>query len=303
MLINFKKILVSFTVFTSSLSFASPTTVEVVWPFAPVSVQSELVKALINSANQEQTKYNFVFVNKPGAGGEVAVRYVESSKNLTVLLSSSSFYIRPLLYKNSYNVDDFSVVNTVCMKQPLALISKKYNSISELNGKTFTMGVLPGSITSLVPKTLKTYNTGSNPIEVPYNGTPPIFADVKGGHIDSGISFIGKPTLAKISEDVNILGITGDRGLPNVKTFEEQGIKGLTKLVADYLVFVPSRVDEQLRKDIHTIFNKALLASEVNRWCSEDFGQVLKTDYSNLKSVEIENKTRWKNIVGDVVLQ
>ena len=71
----------------------SATTVQVVWPFSPSSSQSVMARDLIESANKSQDKYQFVFINKPGAGGSIAANYTLNRPELTLMISSNSFWL------------------------------------------------------------------------------------------------------------------------------------------------------------------------------------------------------------------
>ena len=133
-----KKILVLLSMMVVSIAYAQKT-VNVVWPFAVGSPQANMVRTMIESANSQQEKYQFVFLHKPGAGGAVAANTVTDSKDLALLASTSSFYVRPLLYKDSHNVDDFNMVTLVCAAQPLAIFSKKINSFSMVSGRDVSL--------------------------------------------------------------------------------------------------------------------------------------------------------------------
>ena len=134
-----KKIIATLLVCFSTLtSWANTQTVQVVWPFAPGSTQAVMIRSLIESANQQQNQYQFVFVSKPGAGGAIAANYVLTSPTLTVLASSSSFYSRPMMYSESHDPEQFKMIGAVCMHSPLALFSRKYSTIKDLKNKDAT---------------------------------------------------------------------------------------------------------------------------------------------------------------------
>ena len=80
----FKKILA--TIFMlASLSAWSAEKISIVWGFAPGSNQANFYRAIVNELNATQTKYEFVFENRPGAGGAIAARYVLANPDTAIL--------------------------------------------------------------------------------------------------------------------------------------------------------------------------------------------------------------------------
>jgi tripartite-type tricarboxylate transporter receptor subunit TctC len=283
--------IVSFLLITTS-AFAQKV-VPIVWPFSPASSQANLIRATIDSANTQQNKYQFVFQNKPGAGGTVAVLSAKESKELSVLATSSSFYIRPLLYKDSHNVDDFTMVAPLCNAQPLAIFSKKINRLSDVQDREASIGVLPGSITTLAVKAIKRENPGIRILEVPYKGTPEATSDMLGSHIDGSVDFIGSTVTSRFGNDIKVLGMTGTRSYNGYPTFQSLKIKGLEQMTVDYFFFVNKSVDGATKQELYKILTDAL-TERTKTICEDDFGHIVKTPYNQLDAVHQSNKTLWE---------
>ena len=63
-----------------------PQTVQFVWPWASgAGGVATMMRHLVNAANQQQDKYQFVFTQKLGAGGTIAANHVLSSNSLAVI--------------------------------------------------------------------------------------------------------------------------------------------------------------------------------------------------------------------------
>jgi tripartite-type tricarboxylate transporter receptor subunit TctC len=292
-----KKLFTLLLLSIASIAFADSVPVNIHWPFAVSSPQANMVRGLIETANTQQTKYNFVFSHKPGAGGSIAARSVTPNQ-LSVLASTSSFYIRPLLYKDSHNINDYSMVAEMCTAQPLAIFSKKFKSVSDFN-KGVTVGVIPGSITTLVTRSLSKSNTHLNIVEVPYKGTTEATTDLLGGHIDGSVDFIGKAVLARFDSTVNIVGITGTKRIGSYATFESMGAKGLEGVTNDYFLFVHQSVDEATKKELNSIFRQAITSStRIKELCTDDFGTVANTPYEQLNIINTGNVTKWSNLAS-----
>lgn len=293
-----KKLLVALAMTLASVAHAQKI-VPVVWGFSASSGQANMVRSVVDSANAQQNKYQFVFTHKPGAGGAVAAITVAESKELSVLASSSSFYIRPLLYKDSHNVDDFNLVALYCAAQPLAIFSKKVNRISDVSNRDVTVGVIPGSITTLVTRTIKRENPNIRIIEVPYKGTPEATSDMLGGHIDGSVDFIGTSVIARFGNDIKIWGMTGKRSLNGHPTFQSLNIKGLENVTADWMFYAHKSVDSATRQELNTIFNNAL-SERTKFFCEDDFGQIVKTPFNQADSINQSNKQRWEKLTAGI---
>lgn len=294
-----KKILVLLAMMISSMAYAQKT-VQVAWPFAVGSPQANMVRTMIDSANSQQDKYQFIFLHKPGAGGAVAAYTVAESKDLFLLASTSSFYIRPLLYKDSHSVDDFNMVTLVCSAQPLSIFSKKINRLSDAQGREVSLGVIPGSITTLVTRTIKRENADIKVLEVPYKGTPEATTDMLGGHIDGSVDFIGTSATSRFGTDIKVLGITGKRQINGYPTFQSLKIYGLENVTNDYFFFVNKSVDVATRQELNRILTNSY-TEKTKSLCEDDFGQLVKTSYSQVDEIHKSNKVRWEKLTSGIV--
>jgi hypothetical protein len=54
--------------------------IQVLWPFSVSSEQANMVRMLIQNANKNQSKYNFIFASKQGAGGSIAAQAALSNE-------------------------------------------------------------------------------------------------------------------------------------------------------------------------------------------------------------------------------
>ena len=269
------------------------TIVPVYWPFSAASQSAAMVRNLVDSANGQQNKYQFVFTHKPGAGGTIAAQSVLAEKNLAVLVSSSSFYVRPLLFNESHEVDQFNMTNTLCMNQPLAIFSKTISSITDARGRQITSGINPGSITQLVNEAIRANNKDIRIIDVPYKGTPEATSDMLGGHIDGSVDYTGKSTFARFPAEVKVVGITGTKDYPRMPTFKSQKIKGLDNVVASFYIFVPANVSKSQQEELSQIFYTAY-NDGVKDKCEEDYGVIQKTPFTQLEKLNQNTQQFWQ---------
>jgi tripartite-type tricarboxylate transporter receptor subunit TctC len=273
-------------------------TVKVYWPFSAASPQAVMIRELLISANENQNKYKFVFTLQQGAGGSVAANAVQKDSNLSLLASTSSFFIRPELYENSHNVSDFSMISTVCLGQPLGLLSKN-NNLLNIAEKEFTIGIIPGSVTSLVAIALMENNKEFSLRLVPFKSTPAATASMLGGHIDSNIDFVGKLTVNKLSDNTSVVGITGHQDKGKYQTFESLGILGLTEIVNDYFIFAPNSVNESVKKELNEILNKSI-NNKVTEICQDAFGDTYQLPYQEATQFQKTKEDIWKRITSTI---
>jgi tripartite-type tricarboxylate transporter receptor subunit TctC len=285
----------------STPAAATPQTVQVVWPFAVSSAQAGRVRLLIEAANQQQNRYQFVFAHRPGAGGAVGTNYTAAASALTVLVTSDSFYTRPMMYHDSHNMEQFRMVSTICSQSPLTLLSRKYSSATQFRNRTITVGNNPGAITQLFTQILARNNPDLKFTEVPYKGTVEGIMDMLGGHIDTSVDLGTNP--AKLASGVSVVGITGTRSLPGMPSFASQQIRGVENLTIGYYVFVPATVDTETARNLSQIFNAAALTDAVQQVCINESGVVDITPFDRIDQINRANLIRWQSITKGVEKQ
>lgn len=293
-----KKTLTAVAIALSSIvAHANTKTVEVVWPFAPGGTQATMIRHLLENANAAQKDYQFLFVNKPGAGGSIAVNSVENANALTVLASAATFYTRPLLYKNSHDVDKFNMLTPVCENAPFGLFSKKYKSLSEMRGKEVSVGIIPGSPGHIFAVALaKTFND-IKIIEVPYKDTVAASTDMMGQHIDASIDLLSDGTIARMPQDVTVVAVSGTKKMGNAET-----AKSLSDMTAGYWFFIPKSVDKTVQKELNRIFTSAI-DSKVKASCAAERGTINPVAFEKLDELHETNKKNWKSLTAGIKVE
>lgn len=282
---------------------ATPQTVQLVWPFAPGSAPAMMFRTLIDSANQQQSKYQIVFVNKPGAGGAIAANYTTASNTLTVLASTSSFYTRPLMYNESHDPDQFQLVGAICLQSPMAMFSRRYTSFNELKNNTVTVGINPGSVTQLFTRLLAQHNPELKFTDVPYKGIPEATTDMLGRHIDASIDLLNAGSLARLTPDTIVIGISGTRSFPGMPTFASLNVKGVEQLTNSYYIFVPRTVDAKIAQDLNRIFNNAANSDAFKEVCANERGTVENVPFGQTEKMHQSNMQQWSRLTRGISKQ
>jgi tripartite-type tricarboxylate transporter receptor subunit TctC len=249
------------------LSANAGQTVSITWPFAIGANMANSVRLLIDEANKQQSKYTFIFENKPGAGGSIAARYAQGQypHQLGTVSSSSSFFVRQNFYPNeSHKVEDFTPVMIQCTGQPYIIVSNKYKSIDELRQqKRLTIGANLGSLTEAMARQLQQALPNTELDLISYNsGTLQPTQDLLGGVLDLNVDLPGEAIQFVEAGRLNVIGISGTRDYKYYKTFSSQGIKGFEGLVSNYQIAINNQTDPTIVADLHNILVSAAKASK-----------------------------------------
>lgn len=283
-----KKLLILLSMFIST-AFASET-VQVVWPFALGNNQANLIRVLIDNANKNQNKYQFIFVSKQGAGGAIAANTVLSGKTM-IFANSSSFYLTPLFTKDAYDVDSFNILSRMCVDRPLVIFSKNYSKLE--SNKEITISMTPATIQALVPKVINQKNPSFRYLDVPFKSGPEGTLAMLSGVVDASVDWLGAyNSVVAPGNGVNVVGITGSRNINNLPL-----LPGTESLVGDVFLFLPNTIDPKIYRELYIIFNEAQNENS-DMLCKNDFGKPIKTDISNFDKIHNDNKVKWKRFVS-----
>ena len=265
--------------------------VQVVWPYSMGASQAQMIRTLLDNANKSQSKYHFLLINRPGAGGVVAVNYAQTNEALTVLGMSTAFFTTPLGTANkSYDVDNFKIAAHICAKRPMAIMSKNLKSLTDK--KEVSVGDTGGNVKFIAKALEQTIKNTTSFLYVQYKGATETTTDMLGGHIDISIDWLSQADRLEGVPGAKVLGITGSRTINQHKP-----IKGLEELTFDLFLLVPSTVNDDTRKELNAIFNSNNNGATVP-FCESDFGIVTTTPFSNLDVMHSENKKRWERLAN-----
>lgn len=281
-----------------------PQIVQFVWPWASgAGGIATMMRHLVNTANQQQDKYQFVFTQKLGAGSTIAANYVLSSNSLSVVANGDAMYIRPQMYKEAHDITQFQVVSAVCSNMPLAIYSRKYTSIDQLRNKDVSIGINPGTATQLLTSLISNNNSDFTFTVIPYKGLPESITDMLGGHIDSTVAFVGSGSLALSLPDVSIIGISGNRSMPGMPTFASLQVKGVEQLTNSFYIFAPHTLDATTAQEFNKIFNKAADSDVFKKACVAEQGIVETVAVDKTDQLHRYNIQRWKKLTHGISKQ
>ena len=190
---------------------------------------SDTVTRIITKAVGES---EFIVVNRPGAGGKIAVKYVLSEKSLMLATMSQIYVANPILFPDlNYNPErELELVGLVA-SMPSVLVCNAATGIKTLSQlktttKSLNFGVAGyGSSEHLATEVLFR-KTSTNHIAIPYSkGGSAAVQDMVGGTLDC--MFANYPTVRGWTTDKRLIFIMSshqiDLGLPTWKdSFKEE---------------------------------------------------------------------------------
>lgn len=288
----------------STWATAQPQTVQFVWPWASgAGGVATMMRHLIDAANQQQTKYQFVFTQRLGAGGTIAANHVLSSSSLAVLANGDAVYTRPLLYNESHDVTQFQLISAVCSNTPLALYSRKYSSMDQLKNKDVSIGINPGTATQMLTGLITQNNPEFKFTVVPYKGLPESITDMLGGHLDATVAFVGSGSAALQVPGVSVLGVSGTRAIPGMSTFASLNVKGVDQLTNSFYIFAPKTLDPAVAREFNSIFNAAANSSPYKDTCISERGIVESVPFDQTEKLHQSNMQKWRRFAQGIPKQ
>ena len=251
--------------------------------------------------------------NKAGAGGIIGSSFVLKSPpdGYTVLNMSSTYAIQAAIGKN-LNFDPIKDMQPIIMvsRDPVVMIvrtASPLNNVKDLiaaakasPGKLTHGSAGIGSIAHLGTEELA-FMMGVSLVHVPYKGSSQAFSDLLGGNVDMMLTSATFASPYLKSGRVKALGIAGKERMPNlpdVPTFEEQGIKGYD--VVDWkAVAGPKGMPADAVKFLNAELNKVLQHKSVtDRFSAEGTTSVGGTP-DNLLQVIVSDVERWKRVIKE----
>jgi tripartite-type tricarboxylate transporter receptor subunit TctC len=272
------------TIFISTLAVAQQQ-VPSAWAFNIANVQGSYYRALLEQANLDQKKYQFVPEHKPGAGGSIAAAYVNNNERLALLGTATAFFVRPYLHDNAgYTFDQFKPVYLIA-NSPLALTTKSKDLKTILAQDKISIGTAgPGSGTHLFALKFKAHHPNKEVVVVPYKSSTEALQDVLGGHIDLAYEFLGDAE----ARGVKILGITGTKKIKNYPMLKDTVHPDNAEFIGIYHVLVKKDVPDEVVRELREIFNKAEKSAR--------FQELYKSDYSFKPTLKTDKDyTDWYN--------
>ena len=296
---------------THAQEFKAP--IKFVVPFVPGGATDVLARMIAPKVSAELGQ-PIIIENKAGASGQIGTQLVKNSPaDGTVFLvnTDSSLTILPYIVADvPYSpARDFMMVGKIATL-PWALSVPAANNIKNIaqfidyikqdpkraNYAVPTTGGVPEMIGEVIGK-----KAGVDMTILPYAGGAAIITSVLGAQISSGVT--GTPeafTMEKTGKAV-VIGVSGTKRaayLPNVPTFEESGLPGLT---ADswFAVYAPKALPKPMAERFNVAMNNALKDPDTQKKIADMAIEVTTTSFAEAEKFYAEAITFWASVYKD----
>jgi tripartite-type tricarboxylate transporter receptor subunit TctC len=284
--------------------------VRLVIAFPPGGSSDILARAVADQLSKE-TNQKVVVENRPGGNGAVAAQFVLNApadgKTLW-LTTSGAASINPVLYpKLSYSMANFAPVTLVANTPELLVVNSKnpaadakqfvQNATSQKTGNNIVssgIGSLPHMAIALFSDATKVPFT-----HIPSKGAAPAITDVMGGHVDGFFGDISGVISHIKAGKLKALGIGATKRhplLPEVKTFEEMGYKGV-ELNNWSAVFVTKGVPAPVVNELNRGLRKVIDAPSMRAKLEQSGIELQASSPEELAALVQTDLTRWKHII------
>lgn len=215
--------------------------IKLIVPFV-AGASTDTLGRLVGQSMSEKIKQTVIVENKAGAGGTIAADFVKRQKpdGYTIMLTTDGILsVNPVLYKKlGYDsINDFTPLS-MSVTAPLVLAVRGDSRFKTLKDVIDEAKSKPGKLTfgsagvgtsQHMAGALFADMADVKINHVPYKGGAPAMNDLLGGHID--MMFVQTASAEEYAKagKVRILGIGSPErsaSLPDVPTFDEQGLKG-----------------------------------------------------------------------------
>lgn len=293
------------------------------WPERPVTMvvpysaggPTDVVARMLAIPMSRALGQPVVVENTVGAGGTIGpARVAKAQPNgYTVLIHHMGMATAPALYKRlPYDpLKDFEYIGQV-MDVPMTLLSRKdfpANTFPDLlayvkqhKDKVTLANAGIGAVSQLCGMLL-THQIGVNLTTVPYKGAGPALADVMSGQVDLICDQTTQTVpVIKDGQRVKVFGVTTPQrlsSLPDVKTLDEQGLKGFDVKVW-HGVYAPKGTPPEVLGKINQALRAALQDEGVRQRLADLSSEIVPMDKvtpEGLRSHLVAETEKWGKVI------
>ncbi|PIE35584.1 hypothetical protein CSA56_03640 [candidate division KSB3 bacterium] len=265
-------IAVVLTVLVSCIAIVDPVRAE--FPKKPITFMiytkpgglADVTARKIIAIAAKYTDATFVALNKPGAGGIVAMKAIQQGKadGYTILMATMSNIAKVVTSKGDVNLDDFTWLAMLVSDSECIITNKtqEVNTWEQLvddakakGGKQIWVGPAAGGRDHVMA--MKVWeNTGIEAKWIPYASGGKSMAALLGGH---GVAYVGNPLDTIGKPDLKVAAISRAERLeqfPDTPTFKELGYEGLDNEIMWRGVLVKNGTDPEALEFYADLFQK-----------------------------------------------
>ena len=269
------------TLFCAEASFAQrypDKPVRMIVPF-PAGGSNDIIARLLAQKLAETFGQQFIIDNRGGAGGAIGAQLVANAApdGYTLLLNNPGPAIHNVVLRRNpaYRISDFapivhigsaSSIVVTNARLPLANMKELIAYAKANPGKVNWASGGNNSNTHISIEVLKAA-TGIDVVHVPYKGTPPALTDVISGQADTMFTSVIASEAHIATGRLKVMGVAGAKrhaAIPQVATFEEQGIRG-ANVYTWFGMVTTAKTPAAIIATLNAALNRALAQGEIRQ--------------------------------------
>jgi tripartite-type tricarboxylate transporter receptor subunit TctC len=274
------------------------------------------VDAVARSLGQAMSKgmgQTFVIENKPGAGTNIAVKYVIDAKpdGYTLLMAANALAANMALYKpQPFDAEKDLVPVALVGRVPVVIAANANAPYSNIRQLIETAKNKPNSVAYASPGNGSTPHmaaelfaraAGIDLMHVPYRGGAQAITDVIGGQVPllAMNALEVKPQVA--SGKLKVLAVLSPQRsaiFPDVPTIAESGFRGFEASVW-YALLAPAKTPEAIVERLHAEVQKALQSTELRERMTAVGGEVIPGSRQTVAQLLHSERVRYDKLVRD----
>lgn len=256
-----KKIFAVVCFFVSTWVWADPVKVVVYWGWPNQQAQTPYYRTMLDQANADQKKYEFVLDIRPGAGGGIAAKAAaddrDTARRIVLLSHSNAFFVRPYLYPEAagYTFDQFKTV-LIQGHANLGLVTQNKTMAQLLALPHIRIGTSgAGSFNHmLVERLTRTVFAGQQATVVHFTSQNDALIAVAGGHIDTVFAF--RPDIQG-NDRLTMAAITGRKAYPGTPLLANYGVPAFAEASVNWFILAKRDLPAATFQEIQQILLKA----------------------------------------------
>lgn len=281
-------------------------------PYAPGATTDQIARSVADRMGRVLGQ-TVVVENRVGANGIIAATRAAQSKpdGYTLLLASdSSVVLNPLLYKNlSYDPDkDFAplallsnlpLIMSVSPKLPVTNL-KEFIAYAKAHPRAINYSSTGIGGTYHLAGELFSMAKGVELTHVPYKGGAPALTALMTNEVQALFGVLGSQLPQIKTHKIRPLAVAGTERLalvPEVPTFEEQGIRGFD-VVVRYGLVVPAGTPPEAMKELAAAVNTVLTQPDFRKQF-EDLGFMVpaRSGPDHYASLIKQDREMWADLI------
>lgn len=276
----------------------------------------DIIARIVSDALSKSYSKPTIVLNKPGAGGTVAISEIMKMPPDGYHLFATStgpISMNPFLFKNlSYDPEkDFSIIYSVGFT-PAAIVSNndvKFNTIKEIveSSKIKQINYGTGGVKFLphIIGELLNYQTKGNLVMIPYKGAPLGITDTIAGRVPLFFDIFGVVEPFISSGKLKPIAITSKNRLteyPSIATVNEF-YPNFPSMMAWFVVVGPTGISQEIKEELNQSLNQTLKQTEFRERLNKMFIIDRGGSLSKTEQIFKEEREKFKKIIKELQIE